>query len=239
MFPPRLMAVMVAIATCAFVVSPFLVPGFGGFDPNRFPVAQVDPPAQPAGYAFSIWGLIYAWLIVHAAFGLVQRADDAAWATTRSALIVSLGVGAFWLPVAKVSPLWAFVLIWIMLIAALIALFRSGRSDPWLLRAPLSIYAGWLTAASWVSVAINAAGYGVLFGNLVWAWIAVAGLTIMGVWVQLRLPRTPGYGLTLTWALVALAVQNFALGNTVLGLAAAGLSAGFAVLAARPFLPPA
>ena len=34
-----------------------LVPGFGGFDANQFPVPQVNPSVQPAGYAFSIWGL--------------------------------------------------------------------------------------------------------------------------------------------------------------------------------------
>ena len=55
----RLKSILVALAALAFAASPLLVPGFGGFDPNRFPVPQENPPVQPAGYAFAIWGLIY------------------------------------------------------------------------------------------------------------------------------------------------------------------------------------
>ena len=40
-----------------FAVSPLFTQGFNGFEPDQFPVPQDDPPVQPAGYAFSIWGL--------------------------------------------------------------------------------------------------------------------------------------------------------------------------------------
>ena len=52
-----------------FAASPFLSEGFNGFAPDQFPVPQDDPPVQPAGYAFSIWGVIYLWLIVGTGFG--------------------------------------------------------------------------------------------------------------------------------------------------------------------------
>ena len=52
----RLTAALTLILSVAFAASPFLVPGFGGFDPNQFPVPQINPSMQPAGYAFSIWG---------------------------------------------------------------------------------------------------------------------------------------------------------------------------------------
>ena len=204
----RMKAILVATATIAFVASPWASGQFGGFDPDRFPVPQVDPPIQPAGYAFSIWGLIYLWLLVHAAFGLFQRAEDPDWDAPRWPLFVSLAVGAAWIPVAQASPVWAMILILVMLGGVLGALFVAPRQQPMLCTTPLSIYAGWLTAASFVSIAVNAAGYGIWFGAMGWAWIAVVVLCTVGTVLQLRLGSMPGFGLAIAWALIGVAVQN-------------------------------
>ena len=111
----RLRAVLVLLATLAFGISPLLVPDFGGYDPSQFPIPIEEPPVQPAGYAFSIWGLIYLWLIGMALYGLVRRGEDPRWDAARPPLIASLAVGAVWLPVALASPIWATILIWAML----------------------------------------------------------------------------------------------------------------------------
>ena len=68
-----LRALLVLIATLAFAVSPVFVPGFGGYEPAQFPNPIEAPVVQPAGYAFSIWGVIYLWLLVSASFGLWKR----------------------------------------------------------------------------------------------------------------------------------------------------------------------
>jgi len=73
----RLKAILTLAAAFAFVVAPFASSGFGGFDPNLFPIPQDRPPVQPAGYAFAIWGPIYLALLAHAAYGLFARGDDA------------------------------------------------------------------------------------------------------------------------------------------------------------------
>ena len=157
-----LRAALVLLAALVFAAGPFLFPEFGGFEPGAYPVPQDDPPVQPAGYAFAIWGPIYLWLLVSAGYGLLRRREDPAWDATRLPLIVSLAVGAVWLPVANASPVWASVLIWIMLLAALAAVFRAPKTDRGLLAWPLGLYAGWLTAASVVSLGLLAAGYGLL-----------------------------------------------------------------------------
>ena len=76
----RIWSILTLIAALAFAASPWLAPGFNGFSPDQFPVPQDDPPVQPAGYAFAIWGLIYVWLIAGAAYGAVKRGDDPDWA---------------------------------------------------------------------------------------------------------------------------------------------------------------
>ena len=216
----RLKAVLLVAATIAFVVSPFVTPGFGGFDPDAFPVTQADPPVQPAGYAFAIWGPIYVWLAVHAGFGLFARADDPDWDAPRWPLLASLALGASWLAVATVAPLPATVQIWAMLILAIAAALRtSPRREPWLLSAPVALYAGWLTAASWVALGIALAGHGIL-GGAAAAVLALFGATVMAVAVQLRLGHAPLYGAAVVWAFVAVAVANAAAGRWPLAFVA-------------------
>ncbi|TCO70953.1 hypothetical protein [Rhodovulum euryhalinum] len=201
-------AALVFIATVFFVISPLMSGGFSGFEPGQFPVPQDDPPVQPAGYAFSIWGLIYVWLLVSAGVGLFKRARDEAWEPARLPLILSLAPGAAWIGVAQLSPIWASVLLWWMLAMALWALARTPFTDRWTCQAPIAVYAGWLTAASWVSVGLLGAGYGLLFGPVVWALIALAGALVTGALVLVSLDRAPEYGGALIWALVGVIVAN-------------------------------
>ncbi len=201
-------AVLVFCATLFFVLSPLMSGGFGGFDPAQFPVPQENPPVQPAGYAFAIWGPIYLGLLVSAGYGLFARGRDGAWEATRLPLILSLGPGAAWIGVAQLSPVWATVLIWWMLACALVALARSPHRDRWLLQAPVAVYAGWLTAAAWVSVGLIGAGHGEVLDETGWAILSLAGALGTGAAMQTRLRRAPEYGAAIVWALIGVVVAN-------------------------------
>ncbi len=204
----RMKAILMLVATIGFVSAPFWSPGFGGFEPDQFPIPQDDPPVQPAGYAFAIWGVIYLWLLVSAGFGLIRRAEDAGWDAVRLPLTLSLVVGTPWIAVATVSPVWAGVLIWAMLICALWAIRRAPDTDPWLLSAPVELYAGWLTAASLVSLGLLGAGYGIGPDASGWAWTIVFVAVVAGTAIQHALARTAFYGAGVAWALAAVAVRN-------------------------------
>ncbi len=204
-----------------FAISPFLAPEFGGFDPDQFPVPQDDPPVQPAGYAFAIWGVIYLWLVIGLAFGAIKRRADDAWHAMRTPLCVSLAVGCVWLPVATASPVWASVLIWVMLLSALVALFRAPRDDIWWAALPVGLYAGWLSAASCVSLGLLSAGYGWLdqtTAALAFVFLAL----VLASAVQSQLRRAPTYGVAVIWALAAVVVHNLGTNFTVAALAAGG-----------------
>ncbi len=215
-------AVLVFLATLFFVMAPLLSGGFGGFTPAQFPIPQDHPPVQPAGYAFAIWGPIYLGLIVSAGYGLFACARDGAWEATRLPLILSLGPGAAWIGVAQLSPIWATVLIWWMLACALVALARCPHRDRWLLQAPLAVYAGWLTAAAWVSVGLIGAGYGLGLDETGWAILSLAGALGTGSAMQRRLRRAPEYGAAITWALIGVVVANLGANLPVAALAAVG-----------------
>jgi hypothetical protein len=221
----RKSSLLVLFTALAFALSPLLSSGFNGFAPDQFPVPQIDPPVQPAGYAFAIWGLIYLWLVAGAVFGAWDRATDPDWEPMRPALTVSLLIGAGWIPVAQLSPLWATVLIWAMLISAVIALLRAGKADHAWLRAPIALYAGWLTAASSVAIGLMLAGHGILSGQMA----AYAGITlalVIALGIQAMRPDAPAYSAAVIWALIGVAVSNLDGPNWgVLGLVALGIAA--------------
>lgn len=219
----RLMAALVAVGALAFAASPLLSPGFNGFTPGQFPVPQTDPPVQPAGYAFAIWGLIYLWLIAGAVFGLVRRDADPAWRAMRPPLLLSLAVGAAWIPVANLSPVWATALIWVMLAGAILALMRAGPTDrPWM-RSPVAFYAGWLTAASCVALGMVLAGHGILDMQIAALAMIALALAIALAVVALR-PDAPEFAVSVIWALVGIIAANAApLNLAVVTLAAAGI----------------
>lgn len=211
-------AFLTLLFTVTFVGSSFFS-SFSGFESSQLPIPQINPPIQPAGYAFAIWGLIYGWLIVSAVFGIWKRSTDPAWDVMRAPLIASLVLGTPWLWVATQSAIAATVLIFAMAIPAIIATLRAPAGDRWWAAAPVALYAGWLTAASFVSLGSTMAGYGVLMDQTGWAYVGIALALLVGLGVQSRPQTFPTYGLVVIWALVGIIVANGLTGVGIMALA--------------------
>ena len=217
-------ALILLIATLAFGIAPFITPPFTGYDPTLFPVQIERPSIQPAGYAFSIWSVIYLWLISHSVYGLWKHAENPAWDAVRLPLALAVGVGAVWLWIAGVSAIWGTLTIWIMAAGAITAFLRADPEvDRWMLSGPTAIFAGWLSAASAVSTGVFIAGYGWLTDTEAAAAMLALVLGI-AVTVQMRRPQMPVYGLTVIWALVGVIVANANANLTVAVLAASGIA---------------
>lgn len=203
-----LKAWLTLLFTATFVASPAFTSPFSGFASDQLPIPQIDPPVQPAGYAFSIWGLIYGWLLISAVFGVFARRSDSACDRVRAPLLASLALGTPWLAVANRSAIWATVLLIAMASTAIMAVLKAPEEDRWWLKAPVAIYAGWLTAATFVSLGSTAAGYGLLTGSLGWAFIGITLALLVAVTVQRAVPNAPLYAATVIWALVGIIVAN-------------------------------
>jgi hypothetical protein len=216
----RLKAILLLTATFAFVVASYTARNFRGYEPSDFPVPYQDPPIQPAGWAFAIWGLIYLWLILHAGYGLLKRADDTGWDAPRWPLMVSVALGASWLAVAQIAPVWATVQIWIMWAGAVIALaYAPKRREHWLLSAPVGLYAGWLTAAAGVATGVVLLGYGIMSqtGSAL-AMLAVIAAIALAV-TRLMVPPVT-YPAGVIWALIGVIAANGAAMPLIAGAAA-------------------
>lgn len=201
------LAVLTFGVALAFAVTPFIADPFRGFEPDQFPVPIGALPIQPAGWAFSIWGAIYLWLIIGTGYGALKQATDPGWAPHRPWLIASLAIGTAWLFVANESAEAATILIVAMLLTALKALALAPPEKRSLVRWPIGLYAGWLTAASFVAIATLAAGYGLAAPQLA-SWIALPPAVILAAWLTLRL-WTPTYPAAAAWAAIGISVANY------------------------------
>ncbi|MDZ4392097.1 hypothetical protein [Cypionkella sp.] len=218
----RMIQPTLLLVTLAFAVAPFVTPPFMGYDPGIFPVRIERPSVQPAGYAFAIWGLIYLWLIIHAAFGLIKRRDDPAFTKPALPLAIAVALGTVWLAIALAAPIPATLVIIAMAVLAIYAyVIANPDQDRWLLAAPLAIFAGWLTAAAAVSTGVILAGHGV-FSDTAAALIMLLVVLAVAITVQVKRPKMPIYGATVTWAIVGIVVSNWGLNPTVAYAALAG-----------------
>ena len=217
----------VALAALAFALAPFLTEPFTGYTANQLPVPQPDPMIQPPGWAFAIWGLIYLWLVAGSLYGLLRKRNDAGWDAMRPPLLVALLIGTAWLSIANASAIWGTITLIFMATAAIAALLSASKDD-WVWQAgPVGLFAGWLTAASGVSLAVTLSGFEVT-GARSAALMALAAVVAVAVAVSALRPRMWSYALGAGWALFGICLTGVEQGETstlilaVLGLLAVG-----------------
>lgn len=220
-----------------------------GQSPAEF-AADSDETLRVAGYAFSIWGLIYLWLVAYAVRQVLPQ-------TRENALIHGLGwpsVGALlgigaWVVAAAFDWEWATVILIFgsLLVLLLPILARAddiraldrGDRDRWMVVWPLAMLSGWLTVAAPVNLLTIVTGNGDLpdiVSPTVWAIMAVVAVAAVGLGVTARI-RTLAYGLPIAWGLAAIYVaeqtRNAPLAWTALAAAAIVLI-GAGLLVFRP-----
>lgn len=179
--------------------------------------ADGDETLRAAGYAFSIWGVIYAAL---AAFSLYQllparRRSTVVAAMRPAAAIASAACGA-WIWASAFDQDWQTVA-WILVgavsaVAAVIAGHRAGpasKAERWLALWPLALLGGWLTIASAVNIltVLTAKGYVDPALATPAALVGVGAVVAASVLV-LRASRVAIYGLPVAWGLAAVFVAE-------------------------------
>jgi benzodiazapine receptor len=184
----------------------------------------------PAGYVFAIWGLIYTLLGVFTVWQALprNRADETAralgWLPALSGLLNSVWIILFQY---RVFPLTVPLIV--ALLVTLIAIhFRLDRSTNlrgaryWAIRAPWSVYLGWITVATIANIAQTLSYLGVDAGSA--APLIAALVLLTGVAIAARFVVRFGdaaYGWVIVWAYVGVAVKESAT-PIVAGTALAG-----------------
>lgn len=192
----------------------------------------------PAGYVFSIWGLIYFGLGAYATFQLRPdqrenpRLRAIGWLFVGSCVLNGLWLVAW----HNLAIGWSLVVM-LGLLGSLIAIYEGYRRAPgtpgtlerWTVRVPFSIYLGWITVATVANVGIFLWNAGWRPGTAVsalWTVVCIAAAAAIGA-VVLRRRRDAAYALVLVWAFIGIAVARWGLPLIVIAaLAGAVLLAG-------------
>lgn len=223
----------VALASAFAVSVPTAQALFGfGLSAGEFSY-QGDETLRVAGYAFSIWGLLYLGMIAHAGYQLVMgpRSDTPPELVWGSVLAIS-GCGLWIIAAALNGVWWTLGILSVSAAALLVALARVGdvgsTLEQWLVRAPLSLLAGWLTIAAIANAMTSLTIEGFIDAGQAQtaALAAIAFAFVFASALALRL-RNSVYLLPIAWGLGGVYVAELARKPLV---AQAGAAAALALL---------
>lgn len=230
----RTASVLLLIFAVGQLISPVFTQVFGGSFTTSDRTGE--PPITPAGYTFSIWGLIELLSLAYAIWALWWRKRSDPGLVDRLAVPLAVVFAGFsvWLVAAELEPNWATLAVFVVMIIGLlramsIALAERDVIAAWprlgraLLWGTLGFYTGWSSIAIWLNLTTGLAGSGVpltgpaaFVGQL--AILAGATATAAAIlrWTSGLLP----YAAAVIWALVGATVGAAAAGEPGLAIAA-------------------
>ena len=220
---------------------------FGG-QTNSDISAKYHTFITPAGYAFSIWGVIFLSLLAFAIYqGLGSQRTNPRFRAMGWWVILNALCNGIWSPLFNNEYIGVALLVILVMLFSLVVIEQRLLerqpmpiipSDPdvtlpestaspvetWLARIPFSIYFGWLTVATILNIAVylKATNFTLMgLDEQTWAvGVLIVGL-VVGAIVFNRY-RSVAYIMVFAWAYVAIAVEQEGVGRIPL-IAGAGV----------------
>ena len=189
---------------------------------------------QPAGWAFSIWGLIYLLAAVYAVYQLIPKYDNATLRATRVPASVGFVGSIAWLYFAGMSSalVWLTIPILFIMAIALTYVVRAPESgDTWqnfFSKYTLLPYAAWAGVASWINVQALLLQQSVVTTasvNFVTNLALFVGLVAFTMYYFAQTRYNAWYGGVLVWAATAVAIVNYQRADWVFAVLAAVFAA--------------
>jgi len=173
----------------------------------------------PAGYVFSIWGLIYVGLIAFAIYQVLPaHRDNPRLRGIGYLFTLSCVANIAWIflwhyevfPLTLVAMLALLLLLIAIYLRLDIGRARVPTAEKWLVHIPFSIYLGWITVATIANVTslldyLNWSGWGISPE----AWTVI--MLVAGVAIASAVSLTRGdvaYMLVIVWAFAGIAVKH-------------------------------
>ncbi len=218
-----ILIVVATIATIAFNVMA-ATGHVGGVTPDVIS-AKYLTVLTPAGYAFSIWTVIYVGLAAFSVYQLLPG-NLVRFRAVRSLYIISCVLNCAWIYFWHREQIGVCLVIIFALLGALVfmlILFRRSESGggPLFTKTVFGVYAGWVTAAALVNFAVFLRYMNVEMSGAAWNTLGVVCIlfaAVLAVIVRLKLQNYL-YPLAIAWAATAIAVKQS--GNTAIVVAAA------------------
>lgn len=235
----RIRSILVLVATIGVIVFNWLA-ATGRLGSDTGAISDKYPTMlTPAGYAFSIWSLIYLGIIAFSIYQMLP-ANLARFRSIRSFYIFSCALNCAWLYFwhrEQIAVCFAVILALAINLFVICYLLRDPQStgDTWAAKAPFGIYFGWVTAATLVNFTILLKFWNVALSPSTETILAVSLILLAtGLAVAVRWKLTNYfYPLAIAWALTAIAVKQS--GQTAI-VAAAAVGVVACLIAAASFV---
>lgn len=178
---------------------------------NRYPTLIVA-----AGYAFSIWGVIFLLDLIYGTWQLADRLVDARARALRPYTAAAFALTSAWMIVFSLQLFWlALAIIWLSLACLWYAAWcfsNSLRFAParWWEWVPLSLHAGWVSLAAFLNTAQVIVAFYLLPTTHMLGWTLVLfALVAILLLASIALMRgNPWYALAAVWGLVGVYVKQ-------------------------------
>lgn len=173
----------------------------------------------PAGFAFSIWSVIYVLLIGFVVYAFVaERKGRTSAAAPGPWFAVSCVLNMAWLFCWHYLLIELSVVVMLLMLLSLIMIYRRTRLngerlevlDMLFVKLPFSLYLGWISVATIVNISALFTKYdfnGFGLGNTVWAIAILILATVLAFMIGFRF-RDGVYPLVFAWALYAISVEQ-------------------------------
>ncbi len=173
----------------------------------------------PAGYVFSIWGLIYILLIAFAIYqALPAQRDNAILKSIRGWYVIGCLANSIWIFAWHYQQFnLTIILMGILLVSLLLVYIRLRKANAaetstgmrWFVQLPFSVYLGWITVATIANAADvlyfnNWNGFGI--AGETWAIIMLAVAVLIAIWMMLAHRDIP-FLAVLIWAFAGIGVK--------------------------------
>jgi benzodiazapine receptor len=187
---------------------------------NTAQVSDTNPTlVTPAGYVFSIWGVIYILLGVFVIFQALPAERVKNFQKSIGPLfILSSILNIAWLFLWQFEFLSLSVILMFLLLATLILIYlrlnigksKSPTREKLAVNLPFSVYLGWITIASIANVSVTLVsmkwdGFGI--SPETWATLMIIVAMVIALLV-IATRKDIAYGLVIIWALVGISVKQ-------------------------------
>src|SRR5215203_1317715 len=210
----RIRSILVLAATIGVIVFNWLA-ATGRLGSDTAAISAKYPTlVTPAGYAFSIWSLIYLGLIAFSIYQILP-ANLSRFRSVRSFYIASCALNCAWLYFWHRDQIALCLVVMVAFWATLGVICYQLRDpeslrDTWIAKAPFGLYFGWVTAAMFVNIAILLKFQNISFSpgaETALAVVLIAVAAACAVIVRVKLTNY-FYPLAVAWALTAIAVKQ-------------------------------
>ncbi|MGI8668585.1 MAG: TspO/MBR family protein [Aridibacter sp.] len=181
----------------------------------------------PAGYAFSIWSLIYLGLIVFSIYqALPANEDNRFFKRIRTIYIINCVANCAWIyawhyEFIPLSLLIMFILLGTLAFINVVLIRADSTAEIITTKVPFNIYFGWITVATILNFAITLVYFGIRFPENITSIVGAILIliaTALGCFLRFKI-SSAFYPLTIAWGITAIAVKQS--GDTIVVVASA------------------